>query len=124
MTETDKLSVDTDAAFRAGKQIANAGQDLEDLHRDIGRLIQSLSAGPPWSMDKIGKQVEVGDGGENKGYRINEQEVLKAWSTVATAFESLGINVQNAVARVVDADVHSANSVYTVRQPNVNTRNT
>ena len=117
------IHVDSVSAVRSGKKIADAGQELEDLHRAVGQRIQALSAGPPWSMDKIGKQVEVGDGGENKGYRVNEQEVLKAWNTVALAFEALGINVQNAVAHVVNADVGNAADVYAVRQPNVNTRN-
>ncbi|MBV1853860.1 hypothetical protein [Catellatospora tritici] len=122
MADERTIYVDSDGAVRAGKEIASAGKDLADLHRDIGRLIQSLSAGPPWSMDKIGKQVELGDGGENKGYRVNEQDVLKAWEQVAKAVEALGVNVQNAIANVVGADVKSDATVQSVRQPGTNVR--
>ncbi|GHJ43976.1 hypothetical protein Cs7R123_13180 [Catellatospora sp. TT07R-123] len=124
MADERQIVVDTTGAVRAGKEIAFAGQDLADLHRDIGHLIQTLSAGPPWSMDKIGKQVEVGDGGQNKGYRVNEQEVLKAWEQVAKAVEALGVNVQNAIAQVVGADVKSDATVQSVRQPGTNVRRT
>ncbi|MEU7823161.1 hypothetical protein [Catellatospora sp. NPDC049111] len=121
MAEERAIQIDTDATTQAGKRIVFAGEDLADLHRDIGRMIRQLSAGPPWSMDKIGKQVEVGDGAENKGYRINEDEVLKAWATVAQAIENLGVNVQNAVATIVNADVVSSVNVESVRQPGTNT---
>ncbi|MDI1466337.1 hypothetical protein QEZ54_35700 [Catellatospora sp. KI3] len=122
MADERKIYVDTAGAVRAGKEIAEAGKDLADLHRDIGRLIQSLSAGPPWSMDKLGKVVEKGDGGENKGYRVNEAEVLKAWEQVAKAVEALGVNVQNAIANVVGADVKSDATIQSVRQPGPNVR--